>query len=97
MSIKNNLNITTLETAIELDIVTFTFTKLNGSTRIARGTRNLALIPESAHPKGTGGPGPEDSLIFYDYSKKQWRSCKRESIFGDWKILPEDLEIRVEL
>jgi hypothetical protein len=88
--------ITTLETAMEVEIVSFSFTKLNKSTRLARGTRNLLLIPEDAHPKKVKTP-PEDVLTFFDMDKKGWRSCRRDSIFGPWKVLDKDLEHRYKV
>jgi hypothetical protein len=81
--------------AIELDIVTFTFTKANGSSRIAEGTRNLDIIPVLQHPKGTSTKAKaEGILVFFDWGKQQWRSCKLSSIFGSWKITKEHALVR---
>lgn len=88
-------NITLLE-ALELDIVTFSFTKTMGSSRIATGTRNLNLIPERFHPKGTGRASNPAILTFFDWNKQQWRSCRKDSIFGSWEIKNEDLLYRIE-
>lgn len=86
----------TVREAMEDNIVTFTFTKINGSHRIARGTRDLNLIPDAAHPKGTGTPPKKGILVFFDYEKKQWRSCRENTIFGPWKITEADLLHRIE-
>lgn len=92
----NDKNLT-LYDALELDIVTFTFTKTMGSSRIASGTRNLILIPKSAHPKGTGSRAPNpDILVFFDWHKQQWRSCKKSSIFGTWEITNDNLIQRIK-
>lgn len=74
---------------IETDIVTFTFTKVNGSSRIAEGTRNMDFIPKSHWPKGTGAEKNPGILTFFDWIKKEWRSCRVDSIFGPWKISKE--------
>jgi hypothetical protein len=86
----------TLNEALELDIVTFTFTKTMGSSRIATGTRNLNLIPERFHPKGTGRATAEGIIKFFDWNKQQWRSCREQSVFGHWEIKNEDLNYRLE-
>ncbi len=36
------------------------------------------------------------SLTFFDWNKQQWRSCRRDSIFGSWEIKNEDLLYRIE-
>jgi len=89
------LSIVTLIEALETDIVTFTFTKTIGSSRIARGTRNLDLIPKQYHPKGTGRGTPDGILKFFDWSKQQWRSCREDSLFGTWEVKNEDLMFRL--
>lgn len=76
--------------ALETDIVTFTFTKVNNSSRIAEGTRNLDLIPKAHHPKGTSkSEKPANLVTFFDWQKQTWRSCKLDAIFGPWKITEE--------
>jgi hypothetical protein len=92
----NSKNTLTLKDALELDIVTFTFTKVMGSHRIATGTRNLVLIPDEFHPKGTGRGTPEGILTFFDWHKRQWRSCREDTIFGTWEIKNKDLLYRID-
>lgn len=85
----------TLAPAMELDIVTFTFTKANGASRIAEGTRNLDIIPVLHHPKGTNTKAKaEGVLVFFDWTIQQWRSCKLSSVFGPWKITKEHALVR---
>lgn len=91
---KNNKNLSLL-TAIENDIVTFTFKKLNGDARIAAGTRNINLIPATHHPKGTGRSPAPGILTFFDWTRQQWRSCRESSIFGYWFIANKDLLYRI--
>lgn len=79
---------------IELNIVTFSFTKVNNSSRIASGTRNLDLIPKLHHPKGTGATKSEGTLTFFDWEKKAWRSCRLSSIFGPWKVTEEHKRVK---
>lgn len=80
--------------AIESDIVTFQFSKVNNSSRIAMGTRSLELIPEKHHPKGTGKSKGEGILTFFDWQKQEWRSCKMGKIFGEWKVTKEHMLVR---
>lgn len=75
--------------ALETDIVTFTFTKANNSSRIAEGTRNLDLIPRNHHPKGDNRSKADGIVTFFDWRLQAWRSCRFSSIFGPWKITPE--------
>lgn len=82
--------------ALDVEIVTFTFTKTTGFHRISRGTRNLRLIPENAHPKGTGTPKPEGVVAYYDLRVNQWRSFRLNTLFGDWKVTDNDLKLRLE-
>jgi len=64
----------------------FKFKKIDGSTRIAKGTRNLDLIPEEFHPKGTAPEATEKRnekiVAYFDFDKKSWRSFKRESLIS---------------
>lgn len=88
----------TVKEAMENNIVTFSFTKISTkSHRIARGTRDLNLIPKESHPKGTGKEPPANLLTFFDYDKKAWRSCLIDKIFGSWKIDEKDLVHRIEV
>ena len=64
----------TLRTALSKGVVRFTFTKKDGTTRHAIGTRNLAVATATtgatiATPCGTPNPN-----AFYDLEKLAWRS-----------------------
>lgn len=86
--------LTSLLQALESDVVTFTFTKVNKSSRIAEGTRNLDIIPINHHPKGTGKTPGADLIVFFDWQKQQWRSCRKDSVFGPWKVTENHKAIR---
>lgn len=50
--------------------VTFTFTKVDGTLREARGTTKLDDIPDNLHPKNPVGK----YVAYFDTDKKEWRS-----------------------
>lgn len=62
--------------------VGFTYTKRNGETRHAYGTKNLDVvkdIDENAVPSGTGTP--KDGVIsYFDLDKNAWRSFREDSL-----------------
>ena len=58
---------------------TVTFTKKDGTERVMKCTRSLALIPEDQHPKN--GAGDSDSTLrVFDLDKNEWRSFIVENI-----------------
>lgn len=68
--------IDTLQTALAKGVVRFTFTKKDGTTRHAIGTRNLAkasayLGGATIPPVGGGNANPN---AYYDLQKCAWRS-----------------------
>lgn len=67
-------------------IVTFTFIKANGETRVARGTRMLdprvATGYSDEHAlKGTGRETP-GVVPYWDCDKEAWRSVREDSIIS---------------
>lgn len=58
-------------------IVPFLYKKVDGSTRLAAGTLQKELLPET---KGTGRKENWNVLVYFDAEVKQWRSCKVENI-----------------
>jgi hypothetical protein len=46
-----------------------------GRLRVAEGTRNLQLVPNSKQPK-SHRPYSKTTKTYYDYGKKQWRSFR---------------------
>lgn len=68
--------------------VEFTYTKVNGEERIAHGTLKTAIIEENnALPKGNIDNKSDDILRYFDVDKKAWRSCKKDTIKDDFKII----------
>lgn len=64
---------------MKTEIVTFTFTKVDGTIRIARGTLRNDVLPQT---KGIGRPTPENIQVYYDVDKKSWRSFKKDNLIG---------------
>ena len=57
----------------------FKYTKVDGTERVARGTRNPDIVNEHyATPKGTGVE-KEGVITYYDLDKEAWRSFREES------------------
>jgi hypothetical protein len=61
------------------EVVTFTFTKVDGTIRIARGTLRNDVLPQTM---GTGRPTPDSIQVYYDVDKKSWRSFKKDNLIG---------------
>lgn len=61
------------------EIVTFTFMKVDGTIRIARGTLRNDVLPQI---KGIGRPTPENIQVYYDVDKRSWRSFKKDNLIG---------------
>lgn len=64
------------------DVVNFTYTKKNGETRHARGTKKqsaITAVDEDALPKGTGTP-KTGIITYFDLDKKAWRALQETSL-----------------
>lgn len=59
-------------------VVEFEYNKKDGSTRKAKGTTNLDLIPENAQPKNSERNYNSDTVRYYDVEKEGWRSFNKE-------------------
>lgn len=70
----------TLRARLAAGVVSFTFTKIDGTTRPASGTTVLALIPEAFRPIGTGRRTPENLITYFDLDRMAWRSCKADLV-----------------
>ena len=73
---------TTLRTLLATNIISFTFRKVNGEIRHAKGTRNLDLA--RAHT-GEHIPNPvygEQPYSYYDVEAMGWRSYKPENLIS---------------
>jgi hypothetical protein len=70
----------TLRARLAAGVVSFTFTKIDGSTRPASGTTVLDLIPQAFQPKASGKRTPENLVTYFDLDRMAWRSCRSDSI-----------------
>lgn len=64
------------------DVVNFTYTKKNGETRHARGTKKpsaIIAVDEDALPKGTGTP-KTSVITYFDLDKEAWRALQETSL-----------------
>ena len=82
-----------LKTLLNEGLVTFTFTKANGETRTATGTRilNSAVamgFTEDDKPKGIRKEVP-GVIAFWDIDKGAWRSVRENSIISIDRIVTE--------
>ena len=64
----------TLRTALSKGVVRFTFTKKDGTTRHAIGTRNLAVATATTGATIATPCGTPNQNAFYDLEKLSWRS-----------------------
>jgi hypothetical protein len=67
-------------------IVTFTFTKKDGTDRTIRATTNISLIPKDKKPKFVK-TSPVEQICVFDLEKEEWRSLNEDS-----KILLESIQ-----
>lgn len=82
-----------LKTLLSEGQVTFTFTKANGETRTATGTRILKSsvamgFTDADMPKGTGREIP-GVIAFWDIDKGAWRSVREDSIISIDRVTTE--------
>lgn len=73
---------TTLRTLLAHNIVSFTFRKVNGEIRQARGTRNLQLARNHTDTYIPKPKGAEQPNSYYDVEKMGWRSYKPENLIS---------------
>lgn len=77
-----------LHTLLAQNIVSFTFRKVNGEIRHARGTRNI-LAAENYTSQYISRPmGEEQPNSYYDVEKMGWRSYKPENLISIDGVLP---------
>lgn len=75
-------------------IVVFSFIKLDGSIREARGTLHHMMIPIDDMPTSSENYEPNFvTMAFYDIDKKAWRSFRFDKFVGFvsvYNLLPKD-------
>lgn len=74
----NTQEISNLRKRLREGEVFFAYRKKDGTTRKARGTTNLNMIPEEDLPKG-GNPILPETVRYYDLDSAGWRSFIREN------------------
>jgi len=72
----------TLHTLLAHNIVYFTFRKVNGEIRHAKGTRNLTLAEIRTNTNIPRPKGPEQPNSYFDIEKMGWRSYKPENLIS---------------
>ena len=68
-------------------IYRFSYFKLDGSIREARGTLDLSRIPAEHHPKPLSGapdvrPENYETFVYYDLDAPGWRSFRLDNFIG---------------
>jgi len=83
------MNITELKKQLSEKTISINFTKIDGSERIMRCTRNFNKIPISQLPKKIASESKqainESVLRVFDIDKQEWRSIKNENI-NSWTV-----------
>lgn len=71
-----------LSELLQTKVVEFSFKKNNGDIRFVLGTSAEECIPEDKIPKNpiTEAGTNYTTIRFFDLNKKEWRSCRRDSI-----------------
>ena len=65
--------------ALQMQVATVTFLKLDGDERIMTCTKNLKVIPEAHHPK-TDKKIKEGNVNVWDLNAQGWRSFKYDRV-----------------
>lgn len=65
--------------------VNFSYKKIDGTIREARGTLDFNMIPEESHPIGTGKATSDSTISYFDLDKNAWRSLRTDNLisFGE--------------
>lgn len=71
-----------LNNLLTQSVVTVTFTKVDGSTRIMKCTKNFDHIPSEYHPSGSSNVTNPDIIRVYDVENEGWRSFHAESVIS---------------
>lgn len=71
-----------LSELLKTNVVTVTFTKVNGDTRIMKCTQNYALIPSEKYPVQESLPSAKNDSIerVFDLNIQDWRSFRKNSV-----------------
>ncbi len=74
----------TLDTALKSSVVHVTFTKVDGSMRVMKCTKNLELVPTEKYPAQSALPTTVNESIHrvFDIEKQDWRSFRKDSVIS---------------
>jgi hypothetical protein len=75
---RNEALVAQLEAQLEDGIVKFKFVKLNGTVRVAVGTRNKKLVANFL----AGGSRTTEALPFFDLQEMAWRSLRLNGLLS---------------
>ena len=76
-----------LRDLLKNNIVCFTYKKIDGTMRVARGTRNLSIASALGYSVPTPKNG-EQPYSYYDLDCEGWRSYRPENLISIDKIMP---------
>lgn len=63
-------------------VVEFSYTKKDGSTRVAKGTLNFDIMGEKNQPKTGVEYDFNDTTRYFDVDSDGWRSFKNDNFIG---------------
>ena len=75
----NTETIENLKSQMRKGVVEFSYTKKDGSTRIAKGTLNFDVMGEENLPKNGVSYDSETTTRYFDVNSNGWRSFKNDN------------------
>lgn len=75
----NTETIENLKSQMRNGVVEFSYTKKDGSTRIAKGTLNFDVMGEENLPKNGVSYDSETTTRYFDVNSNGWRSFKNDN------------------
>lgn len=75
----NTEAINNLKSEMRKGVVEFSYTKKDGSTRIAKGTLNFEIMGEENTPKSGVEYDTETTTRYFDVDSEGWRSFKNDN------------------
>lgn len=75
----NTEAINNLKSEMRKGVVEFSYTKKDGSTRIAKGTLNFEIMGEENTPKSGVEYDSETTTRYFDVNSEGWRSFKNDN------------------
>ena len=68
-----------LKSQMRNGVVEFSYTKKDGSTRVAKGTLNFDIMGEENQPKNGVGYDSDTTTRYFDINSNGWRSFKNNN------------------